>query len=42
MPSNAEAFASESHAVARAREVREGVLEVPGAITLYGDRKSVV
>jgi homoserine O-acetyltransferase len=35
MPSNAEAFAGESHAVARAREIREGLLEVPGAITLH-------
>jgi homoserine O-acetyltransferase/O-succinyltransferase len=35
MPSNAEATARESHAVARVREVREGVLEVPGSHTLH-------
>jgi homoserine O-acetyltransferase/O-succinyltransferase len=35
MPSSAEAFAHQSHTAAPAREVREGILEVPGEITLH-------
>lgn len=35
MSANAETTARESHAIARAREVREGILEVPGTLTLH-------